>query len=109
VTAKGDVGRVIEAVHDATELLALGVEDVEPAGAAAVNVAGGIDLHAVGAARLGSAQVGKNAIGLAQECAVRRKVEGANMTPRRAVNVEHALVRRERDPVGPQKIIDQKR
>src|SRR4051812_26411290 len=47
VAAEGDVRRIIEAVHDAAEPLALGVHDVEPARTAAVDVAGGIDLHAV--------------------------------------------------------------
>src|SRR5216683_2681214 len=65
VATEGDVGRVLIAVHDATELLALRIEDIEPACAAAKDIAGRIDLHAVRNARLGSAQVGKNPVHLA--------------------------------------------
>src|SRR5215467_11887603 len=65
VAAEGHVGRVGKAVHDAAKLLAARVKDVEPARAAAIDVAGAIDLHAVGNARLCSAQVRENPIGLA--------------------------------------------
>src|ERR1700730_11972091 len=79
VASEGDVGRVIEAVHDTAEFLALRVEDVEPARATAVNVAGGVHLHPVGAAWLRSAQVGKDPVGLAGQRAVRLEIEGADM------------------------------
>src|SRR5262245_62563420 len=66
VASESHVGGVGKAVHDAAELLAARVKDVKPARAAAIHVAGAIDLHAVGNARFWSAQVSKNAIGLAQ-------------------------------------------
>src|SRR6516165_1749545 len=47
VAREGDVGRVLIAMHDAAELLALRIEDINPAGAAAEYIAGGVDLHAV--------------------------------------------------------------
>src|SRR5215831_20866588 len=64
VAAEPEIGGCRLTVNDAAELLALGVEDVEPARTAAVDVAGDIDLHAVGHARLGAAQIGKHAVGL---------------------------------------------
>src|SRR5262249_52643878 len=59
VAAEGHVGCVGKAMHDAAELLAVRVNDVEPARAAAINVAGAVDLHAVGNAWLSSAQIGE--------------------------------------------------
>src|SRR5712671_241678 len=67
VAAEGDIGGVRKAMHDASEFLALRVDDVESARAAAIDVSGGIDLHAVGAAGVGSTQVDKNPVGLAGE------------------------------------------
>src|SRR5205085_12705463 len=64
VTAKADVRRRRMAVHDATKLVALRVEDVDAGGAAAIDVAGTIDLHAVGPAGPAPAQIGKDAVTL---------------------------------------------
>src|SRR5262244_2203593 len=44
------------------ELLSLGIENINPPCPAAVDVAGGVDLHAVGGARLGTAEVCKNTV-----------------------------------------------
>src|SRR6516165_9900926 len=62
--AKGQIGRGGRPVHDAPELLALGVDEPQPAGAAAIDVAFDIDLHAVRDAGLGSAQIDIYAVGL---------------------------------------------
>src|SRR5262245_9409773 len=62
VAAEGDVRRRRVAVHDAAELLALRIEDVDAARAAAIDVAGDVDLHAVGRARLAAAQIGEDAV-----------------------------------------------
>ena len=59
VAAEGDIGRRGLAVHDAAELLARLVHDVEPARAAGIDVAGRVHLHAVGHAGLGAAQIGE--------------------------------------------------
>src|SRR6478672_10376792 len=48
VAAKGDIGRRRRAVDDAAEFFAGPVHDVNAAGAAAVNIAFYVDLHAVG-------------------------------------------------------------
>src|SRR6266702_700941 len=57
VAAERDIGGRGLPVDDAAELLALWIEDMDPVGAAAVDVACRIDLHAVGHAGLGAAQV----------------------------------------------------
>src|SRR5207245_8854928 len=64
VAAEGNVCRRRVAVHDAAELLALRVEDVDAARAAAIDVAGDVDLQAVGPAGLAAAQIGEGAVGL---------------------------------------------
>src|SRR5436853_2028645 len=48
IAAERDVGGRRLPVHDAAELLALRVEDPDAARAAAIDVAGRVDLHAVG-------------------------------------------------------------
>src|SRR5262245_55275582 len=70
VAAEGDVGGRRVAVHDAAELLALRVEDVDAARAAAIDVAGDVDLQAVGRAGLAAAQIRKDAVGLFGEEAI---------------------------------------
>jgi hypothetical protein len=52
------------------------IDDVEPARAAAINITGAIDLHAVRVARLGA----KNAVGLTGERAVWLQIEDADVT-----------------------------
>jgi hypothetical protein len=74
-------------MHDASELLAVRGDDVEPARAAAIDVACGIDLHAVGTARLGSAEIDEHAVGLAGERTVRQHIERANVPALRVVDV----------------------
>ena len=78
-----------------------------PAGAAAIDVAGDVDLHAVGHAGLAAAQVGEHPVALLGERAVGLDVEGADMAAAGVVDIEHALVRREREPVGEDEIIDE--
>src|SRR5262245_52396338 len=55
IAAERDVGGRRLPVHDAAELLALRVEDPDAARAAAVDVPGRVDLHAVGHAGLAAA------------------------------------------------------
>src|SRR5262245_65766365 len=67
VAAEAEFGGRRVAVHDATELLALRIEDVDAARAAAIDVAGDVDLQAVGPAGLAAAQIGEYAVGLLGE------------------------------------------
>src|SRR5215468_11663514 len=62
IAAERDVGGRRLPVHDAAELLALRVEDPDAARAAAIDVAGRVDLHAVGDAGLAAAQIGEHAV-----------------------------------------------
>src|SRR5215471_2129584 len=79
VSSEGEVGGVAEAVHDSAEFLAIRIEDVEAAGAAAKNISCRVDLHAVRHSGLRSAQVGKNPVSLTGERAVRLEIEGADV------------------------------
>src|SRR6516165_9953253 len=60
--AKSEVSRGGRAVDDAPELFALGVDDPQPAGATAIDIAFDIDLHAVGNAGFVPTQIDKYAI-----------------------------------------------
>src|SRR5262249_8671622 len=78
VAAEADVcGRRL-AVDNAAKLLALGVEDVDAAGAAAIHIADGVDLHAVRYARFRPAEIGEHPVGLLGKRAVRGEIEGAD-------------------------------
>ena len=107
VAAEAEIGGGRSAVHDAAELLALRIHDPYPAGAAAIDVAFDIDLHAVGDAGLVAAQIDEDPVGLLGERAVGHQIEGADVPAARIVDVEHALIRREREPVGHHEIADQ--
>src|SRR5262245_32714236 len=107
VAAEGDVRGGRRPVHDAPELLAARVHDPDPAGAAAVDVALHVDLHAVWHARLVATEIGEDAVGLLGERAVREQIERADVLAARVVDVEHALVRRERQPAGQHKIVNE--
>src|SRR5215831_372840 len=109
VAAEGDVGGRRMAVHDTTELLALRIEDVDAARAAAIDVAGDVDLQAVGPAGLAAAQIGEYAVGLLGEQAVRQELDRADQAAAEVGHIEQALVRRERDAVGEYEIIKQQR
>src|SRR3954447_19705851 len=93
VAAEGDVGRGGIAVHDAAELLALRIEDPDPAGAAAIDVAGDVDLHAVGHAGLAAAQVGEYPVALPGQRAVGLDIEGADMAAGRRARSRPARTR----------------
>src|SRR5580693_7723857 len=92
VAAEGDIGGSRSAVDDATELLALWVQDPNPAGPAAIDVSFNIDLHAVG---LAAAQIGKDPVGMLGERAVGQQLESTDMTAPRVVDVEDRVIRRE--------------
>src|SRR6185503_981009 len=109
VAAEGHVGRGGLTMDDAAELLARLVHDVETAAAAGVDVALDVDLHPVGHAGFGAAEIGKDAACLLGERAVRQQVVGANMAAPRVIDVEDALVRREGEPVRADHVVDHKR
>ena len=85
------------------------IHDPDAARAAAIDIARGIDLHAVGNAGFVAAQVGEHAVGLFRERAVGRQVEGPDMPAARIVDVEHAFVGREGETVGHDEVADQQR
>src|SRR5712671_1816151 len=109
VASKADVRCRRMTVHDAAELVALRIEDVDAARAAAIDVAGDVDLHAVGPARLAAAQIGEDAVGLLREKAVGQEIDGADEAAAEIGNIENALVGRERNAVGKNQIIKQQR
>ena len=96
-------------MDDAPQLLALGVDDVETAGAAAVEVARRIHLEAVGRAGLCAAKVHEHAARLLEDGAVGLHVVGADVTAPRVGHIEHALVGRECEAVGPHHVVDDER
>src|SRR5215831_11319004 len=99
VATEADVCGCRLAMDDPSELLALGVEDVDAARTAAIDIAQRVYFHAVGHARFRPAKVGEHPIGLFRERAVRREVEGADVATARIVDVEDAFIEREGDPV----------
>src|SRR3989442_6092984 len=64
IAAKGDVGGGGLSVDDAAQFPALGINDVETACAAAVEVALGVNLHAIWHARVGAASIHEHAAGI---------------------------------------------
>src|SRR4030095_16845946 len=94
VAAEGDVRRGRRAVDDAAELLAVRIHAPDAAGAAAVDVALHVHLHAVGHARLAAAELGEDAVGLLRERAVGQELEGPDVAAARIGDVQHLLVRR---------------
>src|SRR5262249_61414326 len=85
---------------DAAELLARRIEDPQAAGAAAKDVAGAIDLHAVGNPALAAAEIGEYLVGLLRQQAVRLQLEHADVAAPRIVCVEEVLVGGERKAAG---------
>jgi hypothetical protein len=106
-TAEGEVRGLRLAVDNASELLALGVENPDATGAAAIDVPGTVHLHTIRHAGLSPAQVRKYAIGLPRQRAVRRQIERPYVPAPGVVDVEDAFVRRERKAVGNDEIIDE--
>src|SRR5215471_1407395 len=100
VAAEGDVRGGGSAVDDAAELLPPRIHDPDPAGAAAIDIALHVDLHAVGNPGLAAAQVGEDAVGVLGQGAAGQKVEGANVRAARVVDVEHGLIGGEGEAVG---------
>ena len=64
IATKRDVRSLWSSVHDAAELLALRVQDVDSSCPSAVNIPSDIHLHAVRSAGLRATQVRENAIRL---------------------------------------------
>src|SRR4051794_38424169 len=98
-TAKGDVGGRRRTMDDAAELLALRVHDPDAAGAAAIDIPFDIDLHAVGHARLVTAQIDEDTVALPCQHAVWVQLECTNVAAPRIVDVQRLFVGRERQPV----------
>src|SRR5205823_12863424 len=92
VPSKGQVGGGGSAVNDAAELISLRVHDPDPAGAAAIDIAFDVDLHAVGDAGLATAQIGKYPVGVLGKRAVGQQLESADVAAPRVVDVEHRLI-----------------
>ena len=107
VAAKSEVGRRRCAVDDAAELPAVRVDDPDAAGAAAIDVALDIDLHPVGDAGFAAAQIGEDAVGVPGQHAARQQLEGADVAAPRVIDIEDFFFRREGEPVGQDKIVDQ--
>src|SRR5262249_43353085 len=108
-TAKGKIGCGRSPMDDATELFSLGIHDPQPPGAAAINIAFDIDLHTVRHTGFVAAQIDKYAIAGFGERAVWCDVKSADVTATGVVDVEHALVGREGEPIGDDEIVGQQR
>ena len=107
--AETQVGGGRRAVHHHTQLLARRVHHPQATGAAAVHVAFDVHLHPVRDARRVAGQVSENPVGLPRQRAVGVQVEGADVSPARVVDVQHALVGREGQPVGNHEVVYQQR
>src|SRR5262245_32429021 len=92
LAAKGDIRRGRMSVDDATEFPAAGINDVKTAGAATVEIALSVDLHAVGHARLGAAEIDEHPAGGLRGHAVRLHIVGAYMATAGVCNVEDAFI-----------------
>src|SRR5260221_6038795 len=77
VATKGDVGRLRLAMDDAAELLALGIDDIDAARSAGIDVAQHIELDTVRTSGLRTFQLDEDALGLGRQEPVRHHVEGA--------------------------------
>src|SRR5262245_26699125 len=103
--APGEVGRVFGREDD-TETRSLGVEDVDPARAATVDVARGIDLHAVGGACAFAYRLCPDAA--SRQRAVALHVEDSNVLPGGVVDEQAPSIEREAQTVGPVEIVHEK-
>ena len=89
--------------HDA-QGFAAGVEDVQAAGAAAIDIAFGVHFHPVGHALPRPAQVGEHPLRGQGQGAVILHIKGADDAPAGVVDVEDAFVRRKGQAVGDDKV-----
>src|SRR5215471_17499788 len=103
--APGEIGRVFRREDDA-EAHALGVEDVDPARAAAVDVTRRIDLHAVGCTRAFAHGFRPDAA--SRQRAVGLHVEDANVLPGSVVDEQAPSIQRKAQPIGPVEIVHEK-
>ena len=78
-----------------------------PPCAATIHVAGYVHFHAIGHAGFRAAQLGKDPVAPLRDDAVWEQIEGPDVPAPGVVDVEHAFIRRERKPVGKDKIVDQ--
>src|SRR5215469_5802030 len=104
--APGEVGGVLGDV-DHAETRGPGVEHVDAAGTAAVEVPRGVDLHAVGGAGALADRLRPHAT--VREAAARPDVEHADVLTRGVVDEETPLVEREAEAVGTVEIVDEQR
>src|SRR5262245_18690323 len=103
--APREVGRVFGREDDA-QARALGVEDVDPTRAAAVDVARGIDLHAVGGARAFTHRLRPDAA--SRHRAVSLHIEDADVLPGGVVDEQAPSIQGEAQAVGPVEIVHEK-
>src|SRR5438132_1310893 len=82
-------------MDNAAKLLALGVENIQSARAATINVACDIYFHAIGPAGLGPRQISKDPVGLLSKQAVRRHIERTDVATPKVVDVQYTFVRLE--------------
>ena len=94
-------------MYDDAQGFAGGVEDVQAAGAAAIDIALGVHLHAVRHALAVAAQVGEQPLGGQRQAAVILHIVGADDAPPGVVDVEDALVGGECQAVGDDEVADQ--
>src|SRR3984893_16784756 len=100
IAAERYIGSRRMPVDNATELLALRIHDPYSPCAAAIHVAGYVHFHAIGHAGFRAAQVGKDPVAPLRDDAVGEQVEGPDVPAPEVVDVEHAFIRRESEPVG---------
>src|SRR6266700_6267435 len=99
LTAKGEIrGRGLP-VDDTAQLFALWIHDPYPPGSTTIDVAFLIHLHTIGHAGLATPQLGKDPVSLLGEGTVGQQVEGADVATPGVVNVEHAFIGGEGEPV----------
>ena len=87
-------------MYDSPQVFTCAIHDPNPSGTTTVNVALHIHLHAVGDAWPLPPQVAKDPVSGQGQGTVGLNVDGAYVPATGVVDVEHALVRRESQPVG---------
>src|SRR5262249_4825710 len=92
IATERDVRGLRLAVHDRAELLAGGIDDVDTAGAACVDIAERVDFEAVGTAGFRTFEIDKHALALVREQAVGRDIERVNLHAARIADIENLLI-----------------
>src|SRR5258708_32644021 len=98
-TAEGEVGCLRLAVDDAPELLALRIQNPDATRAATIDVPSIVHLHPVRDAGFGTAQICEHAICLPGQRTSWRHVERPYVPTPRVIDIEDAVVCRDREAV----------